>query len=209
MDIKSVTPSQKFVEVKEIKDNIAILKNGGLKAISIASSVNFELKSADEQKAIIGRFQSFLNSLDFPIQILVSSRALNIDSYLEQIRQLAKVQENELLHAQTLEYIDFIERFVELTDIMNKSFYIVLSYNPTGIKQEKITDKIKQVIQPLIKSKKTEPGISQEKFKQYKDQLMQRVSHVSTGLKSLGIKTTLLNNKQITRLFYEFYNPSN
>jgi len=208
MDIKSASPSQKFVEVKDIKQNVAVLNNGGLRAVCIASSINFELKGSDEQKAIISRFQGFLNSLDFPIQILVNSRALNIEGYLEHIRKLAKVQENELLHAQTKEYIDFIERFIELTDVMNKSFYIIVSYNPTGIKQEKITDKIKKFLQPLLKTKKTKPGLSPEKFNEYKGQLMQRVSHVTTGLKTLGINTTVLNNKQLTRLFYEFYNPS-
>lgn len=200
---KTASPSQKFIEIQNIKDDVVILKNGGLRAVCIASSLNFELKGSEEQEALIGRFQGFLNSLDFSLQILISSRELNIDSYLEDLRILSKTQENELLHAQTLEYIDFIQKFVELTDIMNKSFYLIIPYNPIGIQKEKIWDKFKS----LISSKKNTQEISSEKFEEYKDQLMQRMAHVNSGLKQVEIQTTPLRTKQLIRLFYEFYNP--
>ncbi len=200
---KTATPSQKFVEIQEIKENVVILKNGGLRAVCIASSINFELKSNDEQEALIGNFQGFLNSLDFPLQILISSRKLNIDPYLEELRELARTQENELLHAQTIEYIDFIQKFVELTDIMNKSFYLVIPYNPLGAEKEKILDKIKFIFQP----KETTQKISQEKFEEYKNQLFQRVSQIVNSLSQIEVKAGLLNNAQLIRLFYEFYNP--
>lgn len=200
---KTATPSQKFIEIQDIKNDVVILKNSGLRAICIASSVNFELKGSEEQEALIGRFQGFINSLDFPLQILVNSRKLNIDPYLENLKELAKTQENELLHAQTIEYIDFIQKFVELTDIMNKSFYVVIPYNPAGAKEEKFLDKIKLI----ISSKTTTQKLSPEKFDEYKDQLMQRVNHIINGLGQVEVKATLLNNRQLIRLFYEFYNP--
>lgn len=200
---KTATPSQKFIEIQNIKNDVVILKNSGLRAVCIASSVNFELKGNEEQEALIGRFQGFINSLDFPLQILVNSRKLNIDPYLENLKELAKTQENELLHAQTTEYIDFIQKFVELTDIMNKSFYIVIPYNPAGAKEEKFLDKIKLI----ISSKTTTQKLSPEKFDDYKDQLMQRVNHIIDGLGQVEVKATLLNNQQLIRLFYEFYNP--
>jgi len=200
---KAASPSQKFIEIQDIKDDVVVLKNGGLRAICIASSINFELKGEEEQRALIGGFQGFLNSLDFPLQILTSSRKLDIDPYLENIKELAKVQENELLHAQTLDYMDFIKKFVELTDIMEKSFYVIIPYNPIGAEKEKFFDKFKQIIKPKEASLKMPP----EKFQEYKDQLMQRVNHVIAGLRGSEIKATLLNTKQLTRLFYEFYNP--
>ena len=200
---KTATPSQKFIEIQNIKDDVVTLKNSGLRAVCIASSINFELKGSEEQEALIGRFQGFINSLDFPLQILVNSRKLNIDPYLENLKELAKTQENELLHAQTTEYIDFIQKFVELTDIMNKSFYIVIPYNPAGAKEEKFLDKIKLI----ISSKVTTQKLSPEKFDEYKDQLMQRVNHIINGLGQVEVKATLLNNQQLIRLFYEFYNP--
>lgn len=200
---KGATDSQKFIEIQDIKDDLLILKDGGLRAVCIASSINFELKGNEEQEALIGRFQGFLNSLDFPLQILVSSRKLNIDPYLENLEELAKTQENELLHAQTLEYIEFIRKFVELTDIMNKSFYVVIPYNPAGAKEESFLDKIKYIVNPQEAIQK----ISPEKFQEYKDQLIQRVNHIINGLSELEIKTTLLRTEQLIRLFYEFYNP--
>lgn len=200
---KTATPSQKFIEIQDIKDDVVILKNSGLRAVCIASSINFELKGNEEQEALIGRFQGFINSLDFPLQILVNSRKLNIDPYLENLKELAKTQENELLHAQTTEYIDFIQKFVELTDIMNKSFYVVIPYNPAGAKEEKFLDKIKLIISPKITTQKLSP----EKFDEYKDQLMQRANHIISGLGQVEVKATLLNNQQLIRLFYEFYNP--
>jgi len=201
--VKTATPSQKFVEIQDIKNDVVILKNSGLRAVCIASSVNFELKGSEEQEALIGRFQGFINSLDFPLQILVNSRKLNIDPYLENLKELAKTQENELLHAQTTEYIDFIQKFVELTDIMNKSFYVVIPYNPIGAKEEKFLDKIKLIISPKVTTQKLPP----EKFDEYKDQLMQRANHIINGLSQVEVKATLLNNQQLIRLFYEFYNP--
>ncbi len=199
----SAAASQKFIEIQEIKDDIIILKNGGLRAICIASSINFELKGNEEQEALIIRFQGFLNSLDFPLQVLVSSRELNIDPYLENLKELAKVQENELLHAQTVEYIDFIQKFVELTDIMDKSFYLIIPYNPIGAKEEKLLDKVKHI----IKARENIQKISPEKLQEYKDQLMQRVNHVISGLRALEIRVMPLNNEQLIRLFYEYYNP--
>ncbi len=202
--VKSASPSQRFVEIEDIKDDVVILKNGGLRVVCIASSLNFELKGSEEQEALIGRFQGFLNSLDFSLQILVSSRMLNIGSYLEELKELARTQENELLHAQTIEYIDFIQKFIELTDVMNKSFYIIIPYNPAGAQKEKTFDKIKLIFKPKNAAQKILP----EKFEGYKDQLMQRTTHIINGLSPMEIKVTILNTQQLIRLFYEFYNPT-
>ncbi len=200
---KTAASTQKFIEIQDIKDDVVMLKNVGLRAICIASSINFELKGSEEQQALIGRFQGFLNSLDFPLQILVNSRKLNIEPYLENLKKLAKTQQNELLRAQIVEYIEFIRKFVEMTDIMNKSFYLIIPYNPAGAKEEKLLDKIKYIVKP----QKTTQRITPEKSQEYKEQLMQRVVHVTGGLAGLEIKTTILKTKQLIRLFYEFYNP--
>jgi len=201
--VKSAAPSQKFIEIQEIKNDTVVLKNGGLRTVLVASSINFELKSSDEQEALISRFQGFLNSLDFPLQILISSRKLNISPYLGGLKELALTQENELLHAQTIEYIDFIQKFVELVDIMNKSFYLVVPYNPMGTEKEGIKDKLKFIFKPRETIQKLTP----EKFQEYKDQLYQRTSYIINGLSQMEIKATPLNTEQLIRLFYEFYNP--
>lgn len=200
---KSAPAVQKFVEVKEIRQGVAIMKDNSLKAICICSSLNFDLLSTDEQEAIIARFQEFLNSLDFPVQIIISSRHFEIDNYLNQIRELEKKQTNELLRVQTSEYINFVESFVEWANIMNKSFYVIIPFRVVEAREESFINKIKNII-TAQKPKKEE--FSMEKFNQYKTQLDQRTNLIIQGLQGLGIKAVALNDEQLTELFYEFYN---
>ena len=194
---------QKFVEVKEIRDGVAILKDNSLKSVCICSSINFELLSTQEQEAIIVRFQEFLNSLDFSLQIIIASRHFEIDTYLNQIRDLEKKQTNELLRVQTSEYINFVESFVGFANIMNKSFYIIIPFRTVETREEGFTEKLKNII-TAQKPKKEEFKI--EKFNQYKTQLEQRTNLIIQGLQGLGIKCVSLNDEQLTELFYEFYN---
>jgi len=200
---KNAPAVQKFVEVKEIKENTAIMKDNSLKAICVCSSINFELLSTQEQEAIITRFQEFLNSLDFPIQIVIASRHFEIDNYLNQIKELEKKQTNELLRVQTSEYINFVKSFVEFANIMDKAFYVVIPFRIIESKEESFIEKIKNVV-ATKKPKKEE--YKAEKFAQYKTQLEQRVSHIIGGLQGLGIRAVSLNNEQLTELFYESYN---
>lgn len=200
---KNAPEVQKFVEVKEIKEGVAIMKDNSLNSICICSSMNFELLNTDEQNAIIARFQEFLNSLDFSLQIIVASRHFEIDTYLNQIRELEKKQTNELLRVQTSEYINFVESFVEFANIMNKSFYVVVPFRITETKEQTFSAKLKNII-TAQKPKKEE--FSMEKFKQYRTQLTQRTDLIIQGLQGLGIKAVPLNDEQLTELFYEFYN---
>lgn len=200
---KSAPAVQKFVEVKEIKEGVAIMKDNSMKAICVCSSMNFELLSTNEQEAIVARFQEFLNSLDFSLQIIIASRHFEIDNYLNQIRELEKKQTNELLRIQTSEYVNFVESFVEFANIMNKSFYVVIPFRAVEAREESFIDKLKNVI-ATQKPKKEE--FSMEKFNQYKSQLEQRVNLITQGLQGLGIRAVPLNDEQLTELFYEFYN---
>jgi hypothetical protein len=127
-NLKGVS-SQNYLEITEIKDNVVIMKNGSLRAVLMVSSVNFALKSIDEQDAIIYRYQSFLNSLDFSIQIVVNSRKLNIDSYLDVLREEEKKQTSDLLRMQINSYIDYIGGLVKMANIVTKTFYIVIPFS--------------------------------------------------------------------------------
>lgn len=200
---KNAPEVQRFVEVKEIRDNVVITKDNGMKAICVCSSINFELLSTVEQEAVILRFQGFLNSLDFSIQIVVASRHFEIEGYLNQIKELERNQTNELLKIQTSEYINFVQSFVEFANIMNKSFYVVIPFKTIESKHEGFFEKIKNIV-----STKTPQKIQFEieKFNQYKTQLDQRVNMVVEGLQGLGVKAAPLNNEQLTELFYESYN---
>lgn len=200
---KNAPGVQKFIAVKEIKNNTVILKDNTLKAVCACSSINFELLSSQEQEAVTARFQEFLNSLDFPLQIIVASRKFNVENYLNQIKNLEKTQTNELLRIQTGEYINFIQSFVEFANIMNKSFYAVIPFSAIESRDESFMDKIKNII-TATKPKKQD--YEEEKFNQYKTQLDQRTNLVIQGLQGLGIKAMPLNNEQLTELYFESYN---
>ena len=125
--------AQDFVPIKEIRDGIVITDDGNLHMVLMASSLNFALRSAEEQEAITSQYQNFLNSLDFSVEIFIQSRRLNIEPYLESLRETERAQTNELLKIQTREYIEFVRNFVETTKIVTKNFYIVVSYSPPFI----------------------------------------------------------------------------
>lgn len=193
---------QKHLEIAEIRDDIIILKNKGLRAILMTTSLNFALKSIEEQDAIIQRYQDFLNSLDFTVQIVVSSRKFDISEYTETLQKKQAEQENELLKIQTLEYIGFIKGLTEMVNIMAESFYLVIPYNPFIIKTgffDKIFEKI---------TKKEKAKTKQEEFQELKNNLWQRVEFITSGLQQLGVKAVPLKNKELIELFYKLYNPS-
>jgi hypothetical protein len=194
---------QKFIEIREIKNGLAITKDGGLRAVCACSSINFDLLSQTEQEAVINRFQEFLNSLDFPIQIVVASRHFQIENYLAQISELEQKQTNELLKIQTSEYINFVRSFVEFANIMNKSFYIIVPFSAVESREESFLTRIKNIVSA---QKKKQEKFETQKLNQYKAQLDQRISLISGGLQALGIKTIPLNDEQLTQLYFEFYN---
>src|SRR3989344_6375401 len=119
-------PSQEILQIKEIRDGVLILKDGSLRVVMMASSLNFALKSGDEQTAIVMQYQNFLNSLDFTVQFFIQSRKLNIEPYIEILKGAERKQVNELLKIQIAEYVEFIRTFVRASSIVSKSFYVVV-----------------------------------------------------------------------------------
>jgi len=196
----NATSIQKHLEIKEIKDDVVILKNKGLRAILMATSMNFALKSTQEQDAIIFRYQDFINSLDFPIQTMIASRKFDITPYTQALEEKQKLQENELLRIQAAEYIDFVKGLTEMTNIMTESFYLVIPYNPSVIKKNGFFSQ-------LFGDKKQDSTKEME-FQEVKSNLWQRVEFIVTGLRSMGIKTIPLNTEELVELFYKLYNPS-
>jgi len=125
--------TQNFLPIQEIRDGVVVLDDGSIRSVLLASSLNFALKSNNEQEAILAQFQSFLNSLDFPVQFYIQSKKLNIRPYINTLEERYEVQKNDLIRLQTREYIGFIKEFTSNTDIMRKSFFIVIGYQPPVI----------------------------------------------------------------------------
>ena len=195
--------TQKYVDVDEIRDGVIILKNGSLRSILLVSSINFDLKSTEEQDAIIGQYQNFINSLDFPLQIVISSRKLNIGPYLDFLKKKEAQQTNELLQFQIVEYQHFIKNLTEISNIMSKFFYIVVPFSPVESEDQDIFKKLSSMVNPkrMIQEKR-------EVFETYKNQLWQRVDHVIAGLSGIGLKLVPLKTEEIIELLYNSYNPS-
>lgn len=195
----SARASQSFVPVSEIQDGIIRLKDGGLRAVLMASSVNISLKSEDEQAAIIMQFQNFLNTLDFSLQISIQSRKYDVTSYIETLEERLREQTEPLLKIQTQEYIQFIRNFAENVNIMTKHFFIVVPFTPTTIGSGGVVDK-------LLPGKKIEKDKNAE-FEAYKSQLEQRISLVEQGMSRIGVRTVLLKTDEAVELFYKVFNP--
>lgn len=204
---KQAQNSEKFLSLGDIHDDVVVLKNGSLRAVVMVSSINFDLKSDDEQTSIMNQFQQFLNSLDFPIEITVSSRRLNIEDYLKMIKEKEKHQQNDLLKIQTQEYVEFIKNFIELHAIMSKTFYVTIPLDRA------IELKPKEGLVSLlgIFGKKNEDAAKPieygEEFSHMKDKLMQRVSNVTSALSSLGLNAVTLESDELKELFFKLYNP--
>ncbi len=199
----NASSTQKYVDVDEIRDGIIILKSGALRSILLVSSLNFDLKSTQEQDAIISQYQNFLNSLDFPVQIAVSSRRFNIEPYLDRLRDEEKQQQNELLRFQISEYKSFIKNLTEVSNIMSKYFYVVVPFSPVEDEQSGLIDKLFGIFRT-----KEASFAHRELFETYKSQLLQRLSHVAGALEGTGVRVTQLNTEEIIELLYNSYNPS-
>ncbi len=196
--------TQEFVPIKEVRDGIVILKDGSMRAIVLSSSLNFSLKSEDERGAITAQFQDFLNSLDFPVQIVVQSRRLDIRPYLALLEEQYKVQLNDLMKIQTREYIEFIKKFTESTNIMTKSFFVIVPYEPAIVNVKGKNG----ALGFLQKKTSEEAGKAKEAtFEENRTQLEQRVGVVEQGLVRCGIRVIRLGTEEVIELFYKVFNP--
>jgi type IV secretory pathway VirB4 component len=188
--------TQKHLLFKSIKDGVVVMRDGSLRAVLMVNSINFNLESHDEQTALLQSYQNFLNSLTFPIQIVVQSRTLDLDDYLKKLEAVSKVQNNELLQTQTEEYITFVRELIGIANIMSKNFYVVIPYTQ-GI-QEKgglIARLFRRATNAVSSMTKAE------------EEILRRANLISGTLGSLRLSSVLLNTEELIDLFYTTYNP--
>lgn len=197
--------TQNFVPIQEIRDGVVILKDGGMRSIILASSLNFALKSSDEQNSIMMQFQNFVNSLDFSIQIFIQSKKLDIRPYIALLEERYKEQVSELMKIQVREYIEFIRTFVENTNIMSKSFFVVIPYDPAIINVG--NNPISKMLPGKKPSNENTKQTADEQFQEYRSQLEQRVAVVEQGLVRCGIRAAELGTEEVVELFYKIFNP--
>lgn len=197
--------TQAYLRLAEIHDNTLVLKNGGLRAVLEVASVNMNLKSEEEQNALISGYQSFLNSLEFPVQIVVRSKKLDINQYLENMAANGARQQHPLVKQMTGEYIEYVRRLVEFADIMEKHFYIVVPFDPYRAKSGNMFEKFWGYLH--LTDSKAEYLHRQREFAEKSKDLNQRVDTVTIGLENCGLPARRLSTNEIIKIFYESYNP--
>lgn len=195
----SLPTTQQFLQVEEIKEGMLVLKDRGMRGVMMVSSQNFALKSDDEQQATIFQFQSFLNSLDFSIQILIQSRRLNITGYIDNLKKLEEAQDNELLKKQTEDYRQFVEKLITGGSIMAKNFFVIVPFSliesvPVGGKGR-------------FSSVKVKGRLSEEEFQRMRNQLWQRMEFVALGLRRAGLQTIPLSSEELIELLWSWHHP--
>lgn len=195
--------TQSFLDVAEVKEDTIILKNGSIRSVIAVSSINYDLKSTDEQDAIISQYQNFLNSLDFPVQILISSRKLDMKHYLDFLGEKEKEQAGELLRLQISEYKNFITQLVTVSNIMDKNFYIIIPFSPIENEEKSFFSNFLNILNP-----KKNILEKRENFETCKSQLFQRVDHVMAGLSGIGLRLAPLQTQELVELLYNSYNPT-
>jgi type IV secretory pathway VirB4 component len=210
---KSFGNTQDLVDIKEIRESTVIMKNGGLRQIIMVSGVNFALKSETEQNLITGSYQTFLNGVDFPLQIVVHSRKVNIEKYLDGLARFSAEETSPLLQNQAEEYREFIRGFVQKNAIMEKTFLVIIPFYPIVVPTKESVGGFLPSL-PFMGPKKVNKQAEEKahtaaeaSFSENLQQLKQRVNQVTEGLFSMGLEAVILNDEQLIELFYNFYNP--
>lgn len=194
--------TQDFVPIKEVRDGVVILKDGSLRVLLMASSINLALKSQDEQQAIIAQFQNFLNSLEFTVEFFIQSRELDIRPYIALLQDRYTQELDELMKIQIREYMAFIKDFTERANIMTKNFFIVVPYDPALISRSG-----GGLASLLSGGTSGAAALSDEQFEQYRTQLEQRTAVIEQGLVRTGVRVVKLGTEEVIELFYKLFNP--
>ncbi|HBZ36517.1 MAG TPA: hypothetical protein DEO26_02210 [Candidatus Veblenbacteria bacterium] len=191
-----------FLDIAEVREDCVIMRDGTLRGVLLCSSVNFALKSEDEQTATIQAYMQFLNSIDFPLQIVIQSRKLNIDGYLEKLKVIEKQQTNELLRVQIADYLDYIKELISLGEIMTKRFYLIAPYNPQSDKRRNFFQRLLSILAAAGTVK-----LSRDEFERYAEALGKRMEFLISGLASTGLTAVRLDTQGLIELYYNSYNP--
>lgn len=194
--------TQRYIDIAQIQDDVVVMKDGTLRAVILTSSLNFSLKSEQEQNATVSSYIQFLNSLKTPIQIVIQSRRLNIENYLSSLDQKYREQTNDLLKLQIADYRNFVAELIDLGEIMSKRFYVVVPFAPSADTQRGFMDRLQSLFIPA-----TKVTLQRKRFLERRKQLMQRVDLVLSGLQGMGLNSVVLKTQNLIELYYESYNP--
>lgn len=197
--------TQRYLPIAEIREDTVLLKNGGLRAVLKVNSLNFNLKSEVEQQGIIAGYQGFINTLIFPIQIIIRSTKLNIDPYIKAIQQRANQQTSPLLKEQTLDYANFMEKLVDIADIMQKNFFVVVPVDAPSKAKRGLIQRFMDWLN--VDDTRAKAYQRSREFHSYSKILRDRITLIQSGLENVGITMRRLKTDELIQLYYTIYNP--
>ena len=195
--------TERFLDIAEIREDMVLLNDGTVRAVLLVSSINFALKSNEEQEAIIQAYMTFLNSLEYPIQIVIQSRRMNIDAYMNRLVERERTVENDLLRAQIGDYRAFVMELVELGQIMQKMFYLVVPYDPLTNKKKNFWTRLTEALSPAAAAK-----LNKKQLADRVEQLSRRAEIIQGQLNGMGLSSARLDTQGLIELYYNVYNPN-
>lgn len=195
--------TERYLDIAEIRDDMVLLNDGTVRAVLLVSSINFALKSSEEQEAIIQAYMTFLNSLEYPIQIVIHSRRMNIDAYMNRLIERERTVENDLLRAQINDYRSFVMELVDLGQIMQKMFYLVVPYDPITNKKKNFWTRCTEALSPAAAAK-----LNRKQLADRVEQLSRRTQLAEGQLGSMGLSCARLDTQGLIELYYNVYNPN-
>lgn len=203
--------TQRYLSFSEIRDNMIIMKDGSSRMILRVHAVNFNLKSTEEQDAILMSYQRFLNALNFPIQLIIRSLRVDIESYINRLKNLALKQTNPLLQEQTYKYIDFLTTLIDLAQIMKKEFYIVVPFDFENNESVRKTDLL-GIFRSFWSALSQEESIADIRSNRIratklKKGNLERISVIKMSLESIGLRADELSKEELVKLLHNYYNP--
>jgi len=204
---KEFANAQDLVAVKEIRDSALVMKDGGLRQVLMVNGLNFALRSEVEQNTITAGYQNFLNTLDFPLQIIIHSRKINVAKYLEKLAVFEQSEPTPILRSQNAEYREFIRGFVEKNAIMEKTFFVVVPWITVSLPTTKGLLRFIPFLKKNEAAKTAEAEEKEETFTESLEQLSERTSQVTEGLGAIGLEAVILGNRELAEMLYNFYNP--
>ncbi len=204
---KNPNSSQNSLLISEIRDDMSVMNDGSFRAVVACQSINFDLMSDRERGGVEYSYQSFLNSLYFPVQIMIRSQRVDIGPYLERLAKMRRDQDNMLLGVLMEDYIDFVDQLSQEANIMDKTFHIVIPYYPTGDINSALNNS-RNLLSGMVKpNKQTNITIDKVTYEKAKDEIKNRVSVITNGLFQMGVRSAQLKTKELAALYYNFYNP--
>jgi len=194
--------TQRYLDIAEVREDMVILKDGTVRAVLMVGSINFALKSEDEQQALIQAYMQFLNGLDHPLQIVIQSRKMNIDAYIGALQEQYRIQKNELLRTQIQDYLAFVKQLVELGQIMSKRFFVVIPYDPLTNKTRNFIYRLTSALTPVSTLK-----LKGRQYEERKREVSKRVEYIRGQMESMGLNAQRLDTQGLIELYYRAYNP--